>query len=142
MRSPGVAQYIPWVIEECGKGNPYTIYVEAETRVPAMYIRDAARALVMLSNAPKESIQTVMYLLAGITPTPSAAELADAVRARIPDARIDFRPDLQIQRALDVLLPLDDSNARREWGWSPSYNLEQTVEDFLRELRQNSNRYE
>ena len=48
---------------------------------------------------------------------------------------------MQIQRALDMLLPLDDSNARREWDWKPSYNLEQTVVDFLRELRQNPKRY-
>ncbi len=142
VRSPGVAQYISWVIEECGKGNPYAIYVEPETRVPAMYIKDAARALVMLSDAPRESIETAMYLLAGINPTPSAAELADVVRARIPDAEIDFKPDAQIQRALDSLRPLDDSNARREWDWKPSYNLVQTVDDFLRELRQNPKRYE
>ena len=142
VRSPGVAQYIPWVIEECGKGNPYTIYVEPRTRVPIMYIKDAANALVMLSDAPKESIHTAMYLLAGITPTPSAAELADVVRASIPDARIDFEPDTQIQRALDVLRPLEDSNARKEWGWSPTYDLKQTVDDFLRELRQNPERYE
>ena len=141
VRSPGVAQYIPWVIEECGKGNPYTIYVKPETRVPAMYIRDAARALVMLSDAPAESIKTVMYLLSGITPTPSALELADAVRARLPHAQIDFKPDRQIQRALDMFLPLDDTNARREWAWKPSYNLEQTVDDFLSEMRQNPKRY-
>lgn len=142
VRSPGVAQYIPWVIEECAKGNPYTIYVKPETRVPAMYIRDAARALVMLSNAPIESIKTVMYLLAGIAPTPSAAELADVVRARVPDAQIDFKTDTQIQHTLDSLLPLDDMNARREWGWKPSYDLEQTVEDFLKELMENPERYE
>ncbi len=142
VRSPGVAQYIPWVIEECGKGNPYTIYVQPETRVPIRYIRDAARALVMLSDAPRASIETAMYLLAGITPTPTAAELADVVRARILEAQIDFKPDMQIQRALDMLRPLDDSNARREWDWKPSYNLEQTVDDFLRELRQNPKRYE
>ena len=82
-----------------------------------------------------------MYLLAGVTPTPSAAELADVVRARILDAQIDFKPDMRIQRLLDLLMPLDDSNARREWDWKPSYNLEQTVEDLC-ELRQNSKRYE
>ena len=94
VRSPGVAQYISWAIEECGKGHPYDMYVKPETRVPAMYIKDAARALVMLSDAPVESIRTVMYLLDGITPTPSASELADAVRARIPDARLTLIPML------------------------------------------------
>ena len=95
-----------------------------------MYLKDAARALVSLSDAQNESIKTIIYLLAGITPTPSAAELADIVKTKIQDARIDFSPDMRVQRALDMLLPLDDSNARREWDWKPSYNLEETVDDF------------
>ena len=29
---------------------------------------------------------------------------------------------------------LDDSTARREWGWEPAYDLEATVEDMLKNL--------
>jgi nucleoside-diphosphate-sugar epimerase len=29
---------------------------------------------------------------------------------------------------------LDDSTARREWGWEPAYDLEATVEDMLKIL--------
>ena len=36
---------------------------------------------------------------------------------------------------LTRLLPLDDRNARQEWGWEPMYTLEHMVEDFLDELR-------
>ena len=31
VRTPGVAQYTSWVIEECAKGNPFTIWVKPET---------------------------------------------------------------------------------------------------------------
>lgn len=63
-------------------------------------------------------------------------ELADAVRARIPGAAISFEPDPALQEILDrVSLPLDDSNARKEWNWEPMYKKEQMVDDFLRELR-------
>jgi threonine 3-dehydrogenase len=141
VRTPGVAQYTSWVIEECAKGKPFTIWVTPETRVPVMYIKDAARATVQLAAAPWEQIKTVTYLIDGQKPTPSAQDLADAVRAKLPEAQITFRPDLEIQRVLDRVLPLDDRNARQEWGWEPTYTLERMVEDFLGELRTHPRRY-
>jgi threonine 3-dehydrogenase len=135
VRAPGVVQYTSWVIEECAKGKPFTIWVKPETRVPVMYIKDAARATVQLATVPVEQIKTVTYLVDGKKPTPSAQELADAVRTKLPTAQITFRPDLEIQRIIDSVLPLDDRNARQEWGWEPTYTLEHMVEDFLDELQ-------
>jgi threonine 3-dehydrogenase len=141
VRAPGVVQYTSWVIEECAKGNPFTIWVKPETRIPVMYIKDAARATVQLATAPVEQIKTVTYLIDGKKPTPSAQELADAVQTKLPKAQITFRPDLEIQRIIDSVLPLDDHNARQEWGWEPTYTLERMVEDFLDELRTHPQRY-
>jgi threonine 3-dehydrogenase len=141
VRTPGVAQYTSWVIEECAKGNPFTIWVKPETRVPVMYITDAARATVQLAAAPLEQIKTVTYLIDGKKPTPSAQDLADAVQAKLPEAQIKFHPDLEIQRIMDRVLPLDDRNARQEWGWEPTYTLERMVEAFLTELRTHPQRY-
>jgi threonine 3-dehydrogenase len=141
VRTPGVAQYTSWVIEECAKDHPFTIWVKPETRVPVMYIKDAARATVQLAAAPLEQIKTVIYLIDGQKPTPSAQDLADAVRAKLPEAQITFRPDLDIQRIMDSVLPLDDRNARQEWGWEPTYTLERMVEAFLDELRTHPQRY-
>ena len=74
-------------------------------------------------------------------PTPSAQDLAEAVRAKLPEAQITFRPDLAIQQMLDRLLPIDDRNARQEWGWEPTYTLERMVEDFLEAVRTHPQRY-
>jgi threonine 3-dehydrogenase len=136
VRTPGVGQYTSWVIEECAKGNPFTIWVEPGTRIPVLYFKDAARAIMELGEAPLENIETVNYLLAGVTPIATAGELADLVRAKVPGAQIDFAPDLGIQRILDkLLLPLDDRNAQKEWDWKPEYDQERIVDDFLQELR-------
>ena len=136
VRSPGAVQYTSWVIESCAQGRPYTIWVEPETRVPVMYIKDAALATVQLAQAPRQDIMTVNYLVNGVTPTPSAAELADMVRSRISGARIEFRPDRNIQQLIqESLRPLDDQRARQEWGWQPRYDLENLVDDFLQDLR-------
>ena len=142
IRTPGVAQYNPGVIEECAKGNPFTIWVTPETRIPIMYFTESARAIVELGQAPVEKIKTVNYVLTGITPTPSAADLADVVRAKIPGAQIKFQPDPELQPILDDIgRRVDDTNARREWGWKPGLDLEHSVEEFLKELKANPDRY-
>jgi len=142
VKTPGVVQFTSWVIEACAKGNPFTITLKPETKVPVIYFKDAAQAIVRLGQAPLESIKTVNYLVAGVSPIASAGELAEIVRAKVPGADIRFEPDLELQAIVDrLLLPLDDSNARKEWGWHCEYNQERIVDDFLEELKLNSQRY-
>jgi threonine 3-dehydrogenase len=143
VRTPAIVQYNSWVIEECAKGNPYEIYVDPETRCPVMYFKDAARALVRLSDAPREAIKRGVYVIAGVTPIVTAGELAELVRERIPGARITFNPDRELQPILDrLLLPPDDRNAQQEWGWEAAYTQADVIDDFLRELQDHPQRYE
>jgi threonine 3-dehydrogenase len=142
VKTPGVVQYTSWVIEECAKGNPYTMYVKPETKCPVMYFKDGAKSIVKLGEAPVEDIKMVNYLIDGATPTASAQELVDIVRKKIPGAQISFDPDLDLQKMLDkFLLPLDDSIAKKEWNWTPEYDQEQIVDDFLEEMKQHPERY-
>lgn len=142
VKTPGVVQYTSWMIEESAKGNPYTIYVKPETRCPVIYFKDAARAIVKLADAPAESIKMVNYVVSGAPPIATAQELVALVKARIPSAQIDFKPDLELQKILDKsLLPLDDSIARREWGWEPQYDQARIVDDFLEEMKRHPEFY-
>ncbi len=142
VKTPGVVQYTSWVIEECAKGNPYTMYVKPETKCPVMYFKDGAKSIVKLAEAPVEDIKMVNYLIDGATPTASAQELVDIVRAKIPGAQISFDPDLDLQKMLDkFLLPLDDGMAKKEWNWKPEYDQERIVDDFLEEMKLHPQRY-
>ncbi len=140
VKTPGVVQYTSWVIEASARGKPFTIWVTPDTKIAVIYFKDAARSVVQLAEAPAQNIKMVNYLLNGPTPNPSAAELADQVRAKVPGAQIDFKPDMAIQAILP-LRPLDDSKAREEWNWSPQYDTKRMVEDFLRELEIHPHRY-
>lgn len=123
------------VIEECAKGNPAVYPFRADTRFPLMYYKDAVRSIVELGAAPLDRIKTVIYVVDGVSPTPSSQELAEAIRTKIPDASVQLQSDPQVQRVVDeVARPIDDNNARREWGWKPHFDLERMVEDFLQEL--------
>lgn len=142
VKSPGVVQYTSKVIEASAQGQPFTVTVTPETAVPVMYYKDAAQAIIQLGRAPLAAIQTINYLVDGPKPTPTAAQLVALVRQHLPLAQITFAPDPQIQPLLDQLLrPLDDTNAHREWGWRPAYDTETMVADFLAELHHHPERY-
>ena len=136
--TPGISQYTSHAIEASARGQPYTIFVEPRTRVPIIYIREAAEAIVKLAAAPTDRIQTVVYVLAGTTPTPTAQELANAIEARLPEARLDFCPNPAVQAVHDkrrALASIDDTNAQHEWAWRPTYDLPRIVNEMVNEIR-------
>jgi len=136
LRPGGIINYTSSIIEESIKGNPSTVIVTPETPSAMVYVKDAARALQELAAAPCADIKSVCYLVDGPHPMPTAQEMADMVRAHIPGARIDFDPNETWKPLIDQLsLPIDDSAARSEWGWKPTYNYERTIQEFIRMLR-------
>ena len=142
VKTPSVVQFTSWAIEQSARGNPFTIVATPETRVPVLYFKEAAAAMIQLADAPVEAIKTVNYLVDGVKPTPSAGELAALVGKRLPDAQITFAPDAQLQAMLDALLrPIDDSRARSEWGWAPTFDQSAIIEDFLAEMAAHPARY-
>jgi len=132
--TPGMVQYTSWMIEESAKGNPFTVWTTPETKVPVMYITEAATATVQLAQAPLENIKMVNYLVDGAKPTPTAGDIADAVRAKIPSAKIDFVPDPTKPLLHGRSQTIDDSCARAEWGWRPTHDLSRMIDDFLAAL--------
>jgi nucleoside-diphosphate-sugar epimerase len=133
VKTPGVAQYTSWAIEESYKGNPFAIWVTPETRCPIIYYKDAALSLIKLAEAPAKNIKTVVYTLGGVFPTPSAKELSKMVKKKIPSANITFEIDKE-RTELITKHPIDDRLAREEWGWNCTYNLNRLVDDFIHEL--------
>jgi len=141
--SPHVSIYNSWAVEKAVLGEPYDIFVEPGIRCPILYFKDAARSLLLLDAAPKESVKTVCYVLAGIDPIPTAGELAEAVRTACPGARIGFQPDAFAMAFHEKLqrMSYDESSARDELGWSPGYSLPRMIEDFAEECRSHPQRY-
>jgi threonine 3-dehydrogenase len=131
-----MSSYNCWAIEEPLKGRAYRLPVEPWLKVPAIYFKDAARALLLLSKADRKSIPTMVYNVAGISPAYTAQELVDAVVRKVPDSELSFEPDPQVMALLKDIgqMNICDERARKEWGWEPSYNLDQMVDDFVAEF--------
>jgi len=130
-RTRHMSQYMPWMIEYSLADKPFEVWVEEDCRNPCIYYRDAANALLMLHDAPREKIRTRIYNLAGISLT--AREFADVVREHIRSARITFKPDPEVVKMLGKGFGIiDESPAKKEWGWKMRYNMEEMIRDFER----------
>lgn len=142
-RSPHVSIYNSWAIERAVHGEPYEIFVEPRIRCAVLYFKDAARSLLALDAAPRESVQSLCYTLAGIDPIPSAGELAEAIQRVLPGARISFKPDAFAMAYHEKLqgFTFDESSAQRELGWQPRYSLPLMIADFAEECRAHPERY-
>lgn len=134
IKSEGYGQYNPKMIESALEGLSFEAWVSKETSIPIMYIKDAIRCLFELFEAEEGKIKTRVYCVGQVTPSPTAGDLLEEIRKYFPKVSITFKPD---PKAMEVLrgipVQLDDTNARKEWGWSIRYGLKEMVEDFIKE---------
>jgi len=145
VKTPGVAQYNPWMIEHAALGKSYECFVTEETKAPIMYFKDAAICIDLLYQAPKEKIKTVNYNVAGVTPVQTAKELEGMIKKFVSGFQVTYRPDPKVMEFYQNfhVEVYDDSRARKEWEWNSRYpNFEMVVRDFIEEVRRNPERYE
>jgi nucleoside-diphosphate-sugar epimerase len=69
----------------------------------------------------------------------SAGELAAEIKKHIPDFKCEYKPDFRQKIADSWPMSIDDSIARREWGWKPDYNLTMMTNDMIQKLTKRLN---
>jgi nucleoside-diphosphate-sugar epimerase len=126
----GTSDYAPEMLHAAAQGEPYACFVRPDTIIPFMAMPDAIRALLELADAPREQLSRAVYNVASFSLT--AGEVADIVRDAFPGAQITFEPHLQRQGIVDSWpAQMDDSTARRDWGWQPEYDLQRAFQEYL-----------
>ncbi len=126
----GTSDFAPEMLHQAAKREPYSCFVREDTRIPFMAMPDAVDALLMLDDAPKEKLGRQVYNVGSFSP--SASELQCRVRKAFPTSVVHFKPDLKRQAILDSWPEdVNDSEARKDWGWKPSYDFERAFEEYL-----------
>jgi nucleoside-diphosphate-sugar epimerase len=130
----GTTDYAVEIFHAAITHGHYTSYLEADTQLDMMYMPDALRAAMELMDASADRLRhRNAFNITAMQLTPEL--LAEAIRAHIPDFRIDYQPDPVRQRiARSWPRRLDDAAAREEWGWRPDYDLQRMVADMLARL--------
>ena len=134
----GTTDYAVEIFYEAIKKKKYSCFVRDDTRLPMMYMPDCIKATIDLMDADFDSLKhhadfnvTAMSF--------SAGDLAEEIKKYIPSFTCSFKPDFRQKIADSWPSTIDDSAARKEWGWNPSYDLEAMTEDMINGL---SKRYE
>ena len=68
-------------------------------------------------------------------PELSAKELAEEVKKHIPEFECTYEPDFRQKIADSWPKSIDDSDARKDWGWKHEYDLAKMTEDMLDKLK-------
>ena len=119
----GTTEYAMHIFYSAFRENAYECFLSPDTRLPMMYIDDAIRGTIELMAAPRENLtERMAYNFAAINFTP--AELVEEVKRLFPGFRITYKPDVRQEIAATWAQSIDDSAARRDWGWKEAYDLE------------------
>ncbi|KAM7449543.1 hypothetical protein ABFA07_002674 [Porites harrisoni] len=117
----GTTDYAVHIFHEALRQGKYNCYLRKDTRMPMIYLPDCLRATVELLEAPSENLKMRTYNINAISFTPE--ELANEVRKFIPRLEMAYEPDERQAIADSWPQVLEDSNARKDWGWQHEYDL-------------------
>jgi len=132
----GTTDYAVEIFHEALEEKRYTCFLNEDTYLPMMYMPDAIRATIELMEAPVEKISIrTSYNLSGMSFSPR--EIAAEIKKHIPAFEIEYKPDYRLAIAQSWPQSIDDSVARKDWGWKEEYNLSAMTNDMLENLAGN-----
>jgi nucleoside-diphosphate-sugar epimerase len=130
----GTTDYAVHIFHEAIRNKSYESFLAADTFLPMMYMPDALRATISLMQADSDRVKVRSgYNVAGMSFSP--AELAGEIQKLIPDFKISYAPDIRQNYADSWPQSIDDSIARKDWGWKAEYDLCRMTEDMYHHLQ-------
>lgn len=136
MPGGGTTDYAVEVFYEAVKNGRYTCTVPSDAYMDMLYMPDALEATTQLMEAdPSKLIHRNSFNIASMSFTPE--QLFTEIKKRIPSFTWDYNID-PVKAAIAASWPdvMDDSCARKEWGWNPKWGLGEMIDDMIRVCRE------
>lgn len=130
----GTTDYAVAIYFEAIKQNKYTCFVKEDTRLPMMYMPDCIKATIDLMQADFSKLKHHCDFNVGAMSF-SVTELANSIKKFIPDFEVAYAPDYRQAIADSWPNDVDDTAARQEWGWKPSFDLDAMTKDMLENIK-------
>ncbi len=130
----GTTDYAVAIFYEAIQNKRYTCFLKENTRLPMMYMPDCLKATIDLMEADFSKLKHHSdFNVSAMSFTPG--ELAAEIKKHIRDFTIEYQPDFRQAIADSWPDSIDDSAAREEWGWKPSYDLAAMTKDMIENLK-------
>lgn len=129
----GTTDYAVDIYYKAIEDKKYTCFLSEQTALPMMYMDDAIKATIGIMQAPADQVKIrSSYNLSAISFTP--AEIAESIKARIPEFTISYEPDFRQAIADSWPASIDDSSAREDWGWKNDFDMDKMTDTMLTNL--------
>lgn len=132
----GTTDYAVDIYYSAVKGEEFACPLAAGTFMDMMYMPDALDAAVKIMQAdPAKLIHRNSFNIASMSFDPEI--VCAEIRKHYPDFKMRYEID-PVRQAIADSWPnrMDDSCARAEWGWKPSYDLASMTEDMILHLKE------
>ncbi len=130
----GTTDYAVEIFYAAVKGEEYACPIKAGTYMDMMYMPDALKACINIMEAdPDKLVHRNSFNVSAMSFDPEI--LYAAIKEILPDFKMVYHVD-SVRQAIAESWPdcLDDSCARNEWGWNPSYDLKSMTADMIDKL--------
>lgn len=130
----GTTDYAVEIFYEAVRHGHFTCPIPEDVYMDMMYMPDALDACVQLMEAdPANLVHRNSFNITSVSFTPEI--LRREITRHLPNFEMDYRIDpVKEQIARSWPNSLDDTCARREWGWSPKWNLTDMVDDMVQTI--------
>lgn len=129
----GTTDYAVDIYHKAILGEDFTCFLQADTRLPMLYMDDAIQGVLQLMDTPSDKLSVrTSYNLAGVSFTP--AEISAEIQKHHPDFKIHYAPDFRQAIADSWPQSIDDQRARQDWNWQPQFDLARMTTDMLSHL--------
>jgi len=131
----GTTDYAVDIFYFAVRGEKFICPIKQGTLMDMMYMPDAMNAAIMLMEAdPSKFIHRNSFNIASMSFAPET--IYAAIKKHVSDFVMEYNVDPLKQRIAESWPDcMDDTCAREEWGWKPTYDLESMTIDMLDKLR-------
>jgi nucleoside-diphosphate-sugar epimerase len=129
----GTTDYAIEIFHEALAHGKYKCFLKGSTFLPMMYMPDAIRATIELMEAPAKKISVrTSYNVSAMSFSPK--EISAEIKKHIPAFSISYKSDYRQSIAESWPQSIDDSVARKDWGWKEEFDLSAMTKDMLDNL--------
>jgi len=129
----GTTDYAVEIFYEALKNKRYTCFVRKDTVLPMMFMPDCIKAAIDLMEVDAFKVNhRTSYNIAAVSF--SVEELVAEIQKYIPEFKCQYKPDYRQKIADSWPMSIDDTIARKEWGWQPTYDLNLITKNMIERL--------
>lgn len=130
----GTTDYSVEIYYEAIRTGNYECFLSENTALPMLFMPDAIQGTIDLMEADHSKLSLhSSYNLGGFSVTPK--KIYEEIKKHIPDFSVSYKPDFRQAIADSWPQSIDDSVARKDWGYKSRYGLEKMTEIMLEEIR-------